>query len=415
MNMDRKLVAVVAVAVLAVAAVGVWLMSSPQMAPSPTATSSATQTTATASQSATSTATSHPVLSGTVTGAGATFPLPQIQRWSTLFREYTGGKVVVNYQGVGSGAGQSKFLNREIDFAGSDIPLTPQNYEKLKGLVYQFPEIAGSIVVAYNVPEIAYSKTGKYLNLTAEVIAKIYMGEVKQWCDPQIKALNPALADKLPCRDIIAVHRSDGSGTTAYFTLWLAKAYKPWGDAVGWGLTVKWPVDQTGRGVGGQGNPGVASAVEKTEYSVGYIEYAYYALNKKKYDDIGGIAYIRNDNDGKWYLPLPEMVQMGLSAGLERYRQKYGAYPKPDEDWNAVIQELANPPRGYPLSALSFFIVWKDYSAAGYPDAAAKAQLVREFMRYVLTTGQQSVVEGYIALPQELAQIGLSAVSQIKP
>ena len=243
----------------------------------------------------------------------------------------------------------------------------------------------------------------------------IYMGNITYWDDPRIKAPNPGLADLLPHKEIIAVHRADGSGTTAYFTLWLAKAYPPWNSTVGWGLLVQWPVDKLGRGVGGQGNPGVASAVQNTPYSIGYIEYAYYALNKEKFDNIGGVAYIRNDNDGKYYFATPETVTLGITSALERYKQKYGTFPSPEADWNYVIKEISNPPTGYPLSAFSFFVVWKDYAAEGYPDAATKAALVRAFMRWVLTQGQKDMVPGYLPLPPELQQIGLEAVNSIKP
>lgn len=340
---------------------------------------------------------------------------PQMQQWSLDFRNYTGGRIVVNYQGVGSGAGQAQFVSKNIDFGASDIPLTAERYEKLKGQVFQFPVIVGSIVLAYNVPEIAYSRTHKYLNLTAEIIALIYMGNITYWDDPRIKALNPGLANLLPHKEIIAVHRSDGSGTTGAFTLWLAKAYPPWNSTVGWGLNVQWPVDKLGRGIGGQGNPGVASAVQNTPYSIGYIEYAYYALNKEKFDYIGGVAYIRNDNDGKFYFATPEAVGLGITSALERYRQKYGAFPSAEADWNFVTKELTNPPHGYPIWSFTFVIVWKDYAAEGLPNAATKAALVKEFLKWVLTQGQDDLVPGYLPLPPELRQIGLEALNQVKP
>jgi len=132
--------------------------------------------------------------------------------WSKTFYQVTGGKIQVNYQSIGSGAGAAQFLGKNLDFGASDVPMPKDKYQQVAGQFVQFPVIIGSIVIAYNVPEIAYQKTGKYLNLTAEVIALIYMGNITQWCDPRIKALNPGLADKLPCKDIVAVHRSDGPG-----------------------------------------------------------------------------------------------------------------------------------------------------------------------------------------------------------
>ncbi len=363
------------------------------------------------------TITSTSAIGGSLTGGGSTFINPQMVAWSKRFYEATGGKVQVNYQSIGSGAGTAQFLEKKLDFGASDVPMPRDKYEQVKGRFMQFPVIIGSIVVVYNVPEIAYEKTGKYLNLTSEVISLIYTGEIKQWCDDRIKAINPGLADKLPCRDITAVHRSDGSGTTAAFTLYLSKAYPPWNQTVGWGYTVKWPVDERGKGVGAKGNEGVAQAVLQNAYSIGYVEYAYWVKNKEKYDKIGGVAYLKNDNDGKYYFPSAEAVSAGASAALERYRAKYGQVPAPDADWNPVSIEFSNPPKGYPLLSFTYVFVWKDYSAEGYGNAPGKAALIRQFLQWVLTEGQKqgNLVEGYIPLPPDLAAVGLEALKQVKP
>ena len=107
----------------------------------------------------------------------------------------------------------------------------------------------------------------------------------------------------------------------------------------------------------------------------------------------------------------------GAKAGLERYTQKYGAKPKPDADWNPVSIEFTNPPRGYPILAFTYVFLWKDYAAEGYGDAATKAALLKRFFEWVLTEGQKPeyIVEGYIPLPREVAQIGLDALKLVKP
>ncbi len=381
-----------------------------------------TQSGGTPPQAATPTSTpasTHPPTSGlrgALTGGGSTFVAPQMFAWSKKFFEVTGGRIQVNYQSIGSGAGAAQFLEKKLDFGASDVPMPKDRYDQVAGRFVQFPVVIGSIVLVYNVPEIAYEKTGKYLNFTAEVISLIYMGEVKQWCDPRIKALNPGLADKLPCRDIVAVHRSDGSGTTAAFTLYLSRAYQPWNQTVGWGYTVKWPVDEKAKGQGAKGNEGVAQAVLQNPYSIGYVEFAYWAKNRDKYDKVGGVAVMRNDNDGRYYFPTEENVALGAAAGLERYMAKYGAKPAPDADWNPVSIEFSNPPRGYPIMSFVYVFLWKDYSAEGYGDAATKAALLKEFFRWALTEGQkpENVVEGYIPLPREVAELGLKALELVK-
>ncbi|ABO09298.1 phosphate ABC transporter substrate-binding protein, PhoT family [Pyrobaculum calidifontis JCM 11548] len=431
--MNTKLIVATIVAVVVIAAAIALLWQRPPPAGQPTAPPQATQKTQTTTgqqttpppQTTTQTQTTTKVtttsaqtttervpwagLKGDILGGGSTFVNPQMQKWSRDFLAATKGGVRVNYQSIGSGAGAAQFIAGKLDFGASDVPMPRDRYLNISGKFVQFPVVIGSIVVVYNVPEIAFEKTGKYLRLTGDVIADIYMGKIEKWCDERIKQLNPDLADKLPCRDIIGVHRSDGSGTTAAFTLWLSKVSREWNSTVGWGYTVKWPRDDLGLGIGAKGNEGVAKAVLDTPYSIGYIEYAYWWANKKTYDQKGGVAELYNRNDGQWHLPSVESVQLGASSGLQRVAQKLGRYPDPREDWNPISIEFSDPPKGYPIMAFVYVFLWTDYPQD-------KAQLLRGFFYWVLTEGQkpEHIVEGYIPLPKELAEIGLKALELVK-
>ena len=139
---------VVIVAIAAVLAVGGNKGSSSNAPPALSTVVTTVTSVTTATQTAVVTQTTTIALSGSITGAGATFPLPQIQQWANDFRDYTGGHITVNYQGVGSGAGQSNFLQKKIDFAGSCGPRTPQNYQQVKGHKFQAPKVFDSIVRA---------------------------------------------------------------------------------------------------------------------------------------------------------------------------------------------------------------------------------------------------------------------------
>ncbi|MBP1450069.1 MAG: extracellular solute-binding protein, partial [Thermoproteus sp.] len=120
----------------------------------------------------------------------------------------------------------------------------------------------------------------------------IFTGEIKYWDDPRIKELNPELAGLLPHKPIVRVVRADPSGTNAVFTLYLNKSSPFWQRHVGrWGLSVDWPNASSGL-LKGQGNPGVASTVEGTPYSIGYIEYNYWAVKVDKYNSFGGVALL---------------------------------------------------------------------------------------------------------------------------
>jgi len=133
----------------------------------------------------------------------------------------------------------------------------------------QFPAIIDSVVPIVNVQGV---ESGQ-LQLTADILANIFLGKIKSWNDPEIVELNPGL--KLPDGDITVVQRSDGSGTTAIFTSYLAEISKDWKDSVGAGKSVKWPV-----GIGGKGNEGVSNYVKRVKNSIGYVEFAYAKQNK---------------------------------------------------------------------------------------------------------------------------------------
>ncbi|MEM1584290.1 MAG: phosphate ABC transporter substrate-binding protein PstS [Nitrososphaerota archaeon] len=332
---------------------------------------------------------------GTINGAGASFLNPQMQAWASKFYELTKGRISVNYQSIGSGAGQSNFREGLIDFAGSDPPLKKDIYNEFqaKGGIIQFPVIVGTVVVVHNIPNVESEK----LKLTGEVVARMYLGEIMYWDDPRIKELNPEL--NLPHEKIIAVHRSDGSGTTRVFTAYLSKVLEDWKEKVGSDFTVQWPVDQLGNGVGGKGNEGVAAAIKQNQYSIGYVETAYaYQVGLK-------IALIKN-RDEQYVLPTDKSIRSALTALTK-------ILPKAHEDWSSIFpDETVDPPGldSYPLTSFSFIILKQEYKDP------VKVAILKEFFEWVLTEGQkkENIVPGYDPLPPEVAEIGLEGLKLLR-
>ena len=201
----------------------------------------------------------------TLNGAGATFPYPVYSAWSFEYNKVT--DIQLNYQSIGSGGGIRQITERTVDFGASDAPLKPDQLTKDKLL--QFPAVIGGVVPVVN---IAGVKAGE-LKLDADAVCKIYLGDIKYWDDNKIKTLNPKVT--LQHNEITVVHRSDGSGTTAVFTEYLNAVCPDWKTRVGAGTSVKWPV-----GIGGKGNEGVANYTQKTQNSIGYVEFAYAKQNK---------------------------------------------------------------------------------------------------------------------------------------
>jgi phosphate transport system substrate-binding protein len=200
-----------------------------------------------------------------INGAGATFPYPVYSKWAYTYHQKTGVKL--NYQSIGSGGGIAQIKARTVDFGASDAPLT-QDELKAAGLI-QWPMIIGGVVPVVN---LAGFKPGE-LRLSGQTLADIYLGKIKTWDDPAIRADNPG--KKLPGAAITVVHRADGSGTTWIFTNYLDKVSPEWHGKVGTNTAVAWPI-----GVGGKGNEGVAAYVQRIKGSIGYVELAYALQNK---------------------------------------------------------------------------------------------------------------------------------------
>lgn len=202
-----------------------------------------------------------------IQGAGSTFAAPIIARWAQVYRtartdggDFTSGDWNVDYEPVGSTAGMMRLMQPETDFAASDAPL-PAAELRRRGLV-QFPIVLGGIAPVVNLDGVAPGK----LRLTGGLIADIYLGKVRTWADPALKALNPDVA--LPDLPIAVVHRRDGSGSTLNWTEFLSAHSDEWKSKVGSDTIVKWPV-----GSGAEGSSGVIRKVRETKGAIGYVEF----------------------------------------------------------------------------------------------------------------------------------------------
>jgi phosphate transport system substrate-binding protein len=195
-----------------------------------------------------------------ISGAGATFPYPIYAKWAEAYKKAT--DVGLNYQSIGSGGGIKQIKAATVTFGASDKPLTADELKESN--LVQFPMIIGGVVLVVNVPGV---KPGD-LVLDGATVASIYLGEIKNWNDAQIKKLNPSLA--LPNLAIAPIYRSDGSGTNFLFTTFLSDSSATFKSKVGANTAVEWP-----NGIGAKGNEGVANMTGQTSGAIGYVEYAY--------------------------------------------------------------------------------------------------------------------------------------------
>lgn len=309
-------------------------------------------------------------------GAGASFPAPLYQRWSSDFGTANKG-VQVNYQSVGSGAGVKQFTQGTVDFGASDAAMTDEEIGKVSQGVVMIPATAGSIVVAYNLPDV------KDLKLSREALAGIFLGKITSWDDAAIAKTNEGV--KLPSLPINVAKRSDGSGTTFVFSKHLAAISPEFKEDVGVDKsTDAWPV-----GVGGKGNEGVTALVKQTPGTIGYVEYGYAEHNGLS------TASLQNKS-GNFVKPTPEsgaatLASVELPENLRIW---------PDDPAGA---------QDYPIATFTWILLYKKY-----PDAT-KLKALKDFVTYGLTEGQKAAPSlGYIPLPAPVVEKCKAALATVQ-
>ena len=302
-----------------------------------------------------------------ITGAGATFPYPIYAKWADAYRKETG--IGMNYQSIGSGGGIKQIAAKTVDFGASDMPLKPEELEKT-GMI-QFPTVIGGDVPVVNLKGIMPGQ----LKLSGAVLADIYLGKINKWNDPAIAGLNAGV--QLPASAINVVHRSDGSGTTFIWTNYLSKMSPEWKSKVGEGTSVNWPV-----GVGGKGNEGVASYVQRIEGSIGYVEYAYVLQNKMAF------AMLRN-REGNFVAPSARAFQ-AAAVGAD-WKASSGMY---------LILTEAPGKDAWPIAGATFILMHRTQ------DKPENAREVLKFFDWAYAKGDQLAQElDYVPMPDGVVRL----------
>ncbi len=327
--------------------------------------SSSTATTSGSGGGSTSGGTSA-ALGGTINGAGSTFAAPIYSEWGTRFKQQTG--TTLNYQAIGSGAGIAQFTAGTVDWGATDSAMKPAELAaaRKKGQPVHVPIALGAVTVSYNVQGVQ-----KGLKLDGPTIADIFLGKVTKWNDPAIARLNGGAS--LPSTGITVCHRSDESGTTANFTLFLADVSPAWRNGPGTDKSVKWPT-----GTGAKGNDGVAGCVKQTDGAVGYVEQAYALQNNFT------TASVKN-RAGSFVAP-----SLGATSAAGN-----GASPPPDLRFATINAAGAQT---YPIAAVTFMLLWQDMCRAGI--SADNARRVKAWSDYALGAGQKVAPQlDYAPLP----------------
>lgn len=310
-------------------------------------------------------------------GAGATFPAPFYNIVFKKFTEASGNNVT--YGAIGSGGGIRSLKDKTVDFGATDVFLSDEELKEMGGDVIHIPTALGAVVLSYNLPGVTD------LKLNSEIISDIFRGKITNWSDEKIKAINQNIT--LPNKNITAVYRSDGSGTTSVFSEYMAKTDDDWKDEIRTGKSLKFPV-----GVAAKGNPGVAGIISGTEGAIGYIgsEYAL-ALNITS-------ASVQNSS-GNFIAANDKSISASAEAEL------------PD-DTRQIITNSSNP-EAYPISTFTWIIAYKEQNYNKRTEAQAKALI--ELFNYVISSeGQEIAVKTHYApLPAKALEKTTAIINSI--
>jgi phosphate transport system substrate-binding protein len=317
-----------------------------------------------------------------INGAGATFPFPLYSRW---FYDYAfvDPSVKFNYQSIGSGGGIKQITAKTVDFGASDAILNDDQYKAAPG-IQMFPTVAGAEALVVNLKGDDGNPITATIKFPYTSIADIFLGKITKWNDPVLTAANPDL--KLPAKDILVVHRSDGSGTTFIFTDYLSSVSSEWKDTVGKGTSVKWPV-----GLGGKGNEGVYGTVIQNDGAIGYVELAYAIQNNATLNQLQNKA-------GEYVAPSIESTQ----AAMNDFGTNLGD--------KLALSIVDGPGKDtYPIAGYTYLLLYMDQQDCG------KAKKMLEFMQWAYGPDGDKDAQSlqYVSLPKEIKDQVNAKLAQI--
>lgn len=313
-----------------------------------------------------------PCGSGTVAGAGSTFAKNIELQWIQDYLTACPG-ASVNYNATGSGAGIQAFVDRQVDFAGSDSLMKEDEQAgadarcRPGSRALHLPIAAGALVLTANLPGV------DTLRLSPSSLADIFQNRISRWDDPRIAADNPGI--RLPKLVVQAVHRSDSSGTTDVFSNYLTAAAGPQWE-LGAGKELRWP-----GGTAAKGSDGVTQSVKSAPGAITYLEESFAKANQ-----LPTVA-LRNEA-GLFVAPTPAAVSSALAASTADTSAG---------DVRVDVDYRSRQPDIYPATAVTYAIVCADGNR--------NADGLRAFLSYAVGPGQRSAGPlGYAPLPEPLVR-----------
>ena len=340
----------------------------------------ASSATTTAAGSSGASASSCP--SGTLNAAGSTAQQNAISTAVKAYQSQCGG-VTINYNGNGSGAGVTSFIQKQADFAGSDYALSSTQAGQVtsagrcgSGSAVDIPAVTGAVAVLFNVPGV------KSLDLSAKVLSGIFDGTITNWNNAQIKAANPTAT--LPNLAIQPFYRSDTSGTSYNFSNYL--------NALGGfaAANKQWPGKA---GQGAKGSSAVAAKVKATTGGIGYAEYSYATQD--------ALSYAEVDNAAGTFVQLTQANAANFLAQAK--------VTQTGEDTKLAFNYQYSNANAYPAGLVTYEIV------CGTGNDSTALPLIKGFLTYLVSSAAQNsfTSQGYVPLPTSLQTTDAAVINSL--
>jgi phosphate transport system substrate-binding protein len=297
-------------------------------------------------------------------GSGSSVPAPLYTRWAQEYGKRN-PRIQMRYVALGTSEGIKQISHGSGDFGAGEVLLSSK--ERTDDALIELPAVLVAIVPIYNLPGVHQE-----LRLSGEVLAGIFLGDVKTWNAPPIAKLNPDAA--LPNTPILVVNRPPGKGSNYVFTDFLSKTSPKFRAQIGVTPSPSWPV-----GTVAERSSDMADKVKGQPGSIGYVELQYAVKN-----NISQVAVL--NAAGKFV----KASSQSIGAACEAAEQP---------QWNSFSASLTNTSGADSFPITSFTWIYLRAKSAG----SARAAELSDFLDWVYGDGQQfASQEGYAELPSPL-------------